>query len=241
MVKNKKAANKNAAPFSYTSRKGYRYFIHQGTTKTGKTKYLMSRKPDGALSQVPAGYEITESINAVVSVQKPKPVIISPADLERVRKKVSSLKHLEHYKVVAKGNTIIVYEPPGLNAVRYNEKADIYSMTSLLPTIKRFNLDWNGLLADTAAKLGVTVAKLKKADAISAAKKRKETAGYLIQQLQFSPVLRFTWDGEPGNYAIHRRCFRGGMDWLLLSYGPIAALVNKYIKHIGKESFFELE
>jgi hypothetical protein len=142
-TKNKNgSASKGAGVFSHTNRKGDEYFIHQGVSKTGKTRYFTSRNPDEALSRVPDGYEITESINAVVSVQKPKPALIPLADLECVRKKVSSFKHLKLYKVEAKGIEIIVYQPNELHALEHvetsNQFSTIASMRAFLTTQARF-------------------------------------------------------------------------------------------------------
>jgi hypothetical protein len=241
-TKNKNGpASKGAGVFSYTNRKCYQYFIHQGMSKKGKTRYFTSRKPEGALSQIPDGYEITESINAVVSVQKPKPALIPPADLECVRKKVSSFNHLKHYKVEAKGKEIIVYQPNELHALEHVETSSEFStLAGLTAMLKRVGRDPKDIQAEFASKLGMTVAELKKLDATATASKRKSASEFLVSNVHFSPILRFTWDGLLGKYLVHRRCFMGDLDWLELSPGSIGVVANKYVKHVGKESFFEL-
>jgi hypothetical protein len=88
--------------------------------------------------------------------------------------------------------------------------------------------------------MGITVAELKKLDAYEAAQKLKSAYESMVGRLSFSPILRFTWDGLLGKYLVHRRCFKGDLDWLKLSPGTIGVVANKYIKHIGRESFFEL-
>ena len=55
-------------PISYTNRKGSTFFLCQGRTKTGRVRYYFSREPKGVeIDQIPSGYEISESINGVVS------------------------------------------------------------------------------------------------------------------------------------------------------------------------------
>ena len=49
----------------YTNRKGDRYFVFEGRTKTGKPKYFASRKETSdkgkRLDEVPESYEIAEA------------------------------------------------------------------------------------------------------------------------------------------------------------------------------------
>ena len=44
------------------------------------------------------------------------------------------------------------------------------------------------------------------------------------------------------NGCFHRRCFKGSIDdWYSLEWNlPLDQLVGKYVKHLGKDSFFEL-
>jgi hypothetical protein len=49
-------------PLEYVNRRGEKYFLLQGTTKTGKPKYYVSRKAEGVpVESVPEGYEIHEN------------------------------------------------------------------------------------------------------------------------------------------------------------------------------------
>jgi hypothetical protein len=59
----------------------------------------------------------------------------------------------------------------------------------------------------------------------------------------FMPVMRFVLvAGAQRHFAPERYCFRGSVeDWIPI--GPpdtIAALARKYLKHLGKDSFYEL-
>ena len=42
-------------------------------------------------------------------------------------------------------------------------------------------------------------------------------------------------------FVVERMCFRGRIDgWHGLDGGPLEKLVERYVPHIGKDSFFEL-
>jgi hypothetical protein len=54
----------------YVNRKQKTYYLHAGTTKTGKPKYFFSTKAEGVLvDDIPEGYEIYENPNAQVFLQ----------------------------------------------------------------------------------------------------------------------------------------------------------------------------
>jgi hypothetical protein len=61
----------------------------------------------------------------------------------------------------------------------------------------------------------------------------------------FSPIFRFTLvDAQERLFIAERFCFRDSIDdWMhLLSGGPdsLQTLVNRYVRHLGEESFYEL-
>src|SRR3989441_11655883 len=61
-------SRRNAAmPITYTNAKGKTYYLHQGTTKTGKPKYYFSMENEGHLAEaITVGFEIYENPNAQV-------------------------------------------------------------------------------------------------------------------------------------------------------------------------------
>jgi hypothetical protein len=66
---------------------------------------------------------------------------------------------------------------------------------------------------------------------------------FRIQHAHYMAVLRFTlMDPARRLFTAERFCFRGSVDdWI--SLGPSAtlpALIKKYIKHLGQDSFYEL-
>ncbi len=59
----------------------------------------------------------------------------------------------------------------------------------------------------------------------------------------YRPMMRFTLaDKETRGFTVERYCFRGRIDGWIFIDGPamLSALVKKYVKNLGRESFFEL-
>ncbi len=102
---------------AYANRFGQTYYLHKGTTKTGKPRYFAARSiVKGVLAAMPAGFEFAESINGVVSVRRTdtSPSTIPEVHVEAIRKEMSRHMHLRHHAVEARRNEIIIYEPLGL-------------------------------------------------------------------------------------------------------------------------------
>lgn len=59
---------------------------------------------------------------------------------------------------------------------------------------------------------------------------------------QYQPVMRFRLqDEEKRDFTLCRWCFLGSIDdWFYMAGGKLPDLAKKYIKHIGKESFYEM-
>jgi hypothetical protein len=53
-------------------------------------------------------------------------------------------------------------------------------------------------------------------------------------------VMRFVQLKGTDEYCVERKCFRGEVEWLPLAAGPLSALTSKYVRHLGKASFYEL-
>ena len=74
----------------HVNRKGKTYYLHQGKTKTGKTKYFMSGRADGELAEsIPEGFEIHEDPNALVSIRKVVPTLVTPEEVALVQESAS--------------------------------------------------------------------------------------------------------------------------------------------------------
>lgn len=101
---------------SYTNRKGQVYYLHAGKTKTGKRRYFVAKTIGaGALAELPAGLEIVESINAVVSVRRidPNGRKVPETDFALVRAELAKHPRLRRYRADVVKGEIIVFEPIG--------------------------------------------------------------------------------------------------------------------------------
>ena len=95
---------------TYTNRKGDTYYLHQGTTKTGKPKYYFSKKePEIPVGTIPDGYEIYENPNAQVFLRRIPPKIIRDEELDVVRQGVMAYAPIKHTILDVRKNAIIIY------------------------------------------------------------------------------------------------------------------------------------
>ncbi len=104
-------------PVTYTNRKGLTYYLCQGVTKTGKPRYYFAREPKGeALERIPEGYEISESVNGVVSLAKARPAQILPQEIAAVEAAVKRHPRSRSYRVSVKRDHVYVHERLGPDA-----------------------------------------------------------------------------------------------------------------------------
>ncbi len=98
----------------YTNRKGRTYFLCKGVTKTGKPRYFFSREQKGkSVEEIPAGYEIVESVNGIVSLAKERPKQIDPDEISAIEDALKKHPQADRYKVNVKHNMIEIYERVG--------------------------------------------------------------------------------------------------------------------------------
>ncbi len=101
-------------PVTYTNRKGSTFYLCQGVTKTGKTRYYFTRQPKGEpVEEIPAGFIVRESVNGVVSLAKAQPELIEPREVDVVERAVRRHPKSHNYRVAGKRNGIEVYERVG--------------------------------------------------------------------------------------------------------------------------------
>jgi hypothetical protein len=101
-------------PVTYTNRKGRKYFLCQGTTKSGKTRYFFTREQKGEpLERIPDGYEITESVNGVVSLSKVRPKHLLEHEIATVKSAIQNHPQAKKYRIDFKSKEIIIYEQVG--------------------------------------------------------------------------------------------------------------------------------
>jgi hypothetical protein len=97
-------------PITYTNAKGKTYYLHQGTTKTGKPKYHFAMQSAGTLADtIPAGFEIYENPNAQVFLRRIPPKIITDEERQVVEDGMHKYADVQDYKIDVKGNAIVVY------------------------------------------------------------------------------------------------------------------------------------
>jgi hypothetical protein len=101
-------------PVTYKNRKGRIYYLCRDLTKTGKPRYYFSRLPKGKLpKEIPEGYEIRESVNAVVSLVKIRPKQILEQETALVLSALSKHPRAKNYRVDVKSKQITIYERVG--------------------------------------------------------------------------------------------------------------------------------
>lgn len=202
------AADSPAQPFRHQSRRGEAYYLHRGTTKTGKARFFFAKTVgEGAIAEMPAGYEVAESVNGVVTVRRAVPSLIPAADVALVREALARDDVLRACVVDTKGDAIIVHEPEGGGLGGFGGDA-----------------------ARLAKVLGLDRGEMAAFQAASARRTR------------YAPVMKFepAFDGKKRGYLASRWIHRGDGRWWALSIGPLASLLDKYLHHIGRESFYEL-
>ena len=95
---------------THVNAKGKTYYLHQGTTKTGKPKYYFSMKREGQLAEsIPEDFEIYENPNAQVFLRRIPPKIITDEERQLVEDGMRKYASVQDYKIDVKGKAIIVY------------------------------------------------------------------------------------------------------------------------------------
>jgi hypothetical protein len=65
----------------------------------------------------------------------------------------------------------------------------------------------------------------------------------IVTRSRYAPMMRFTlWDCDARLFDLERWCFLGSIDgWMhLAGAAPLPSLIEKYVRHLGKESFYKL-
>ncbi len=122
-------------PITYTNRKGFTYFLNKGVTKTGKPRYYFAREQKGELvEEIPAGYEIEESVNAIISLVKARPHLIHPDETDSVKTALARHPKARNYRVAVKDKLIIIYESTGWDVDRMMELFEGFPTVTLAET-----------------------------------------------------------------------------------------------------------
>lgn len=221
-----------SGPVTYTNRRGDVYYLHAVATSTGKRTYRFTRKAEGELAtRIPDGYEIYEHPDGCVYLRKVQKRIITDAEEELV---ADALRRagIDDGILDVRKNTITVYLGD-LSEVTFAGLFDAENMiTDLLARVEGAGLsipdELMELLPEMLARTPTDQAKA--ADALRHAQ-------------TYSPMLRFTLV-DPGkrSFEVERACFSGACDdWKWLDGpAPLGALVRKYCRHLGRDSFYDL-
>jgi len=95
---------------THTNAKGKLYYLHQGTTKTGKPKYYFSMESEGHLAEsIPEGFEIYENPNAQVFLRRIPPKLITDEERRVVEEGMRTYADVKDYKIDIRGNVIAIY------------------------------------------------------------------------------------------------------------------------------------
>jgi hypothetical protein len=97
-------------PITHTNAKGKTYYLHQGTTKTGKPKYHFAMQSEGTLAEsIPAGFEIYENPNAQVFLRRIPLKIITDEERQVVEDGMRTYASVQDYKIDVRGNAIEIH------------------------------------------------------------------------------------------------------------------------------------
>ena len=151
-------------PVTYTNRKGITYTLCQGVTKTGKPRYTFVRDPKGkrVVEKVPKGWEISESVNGIVSLVKERPPKLLPDEIAAVEEAVRRHPRARNYRVNVKPDRIEVYESVGpdaegllsdLKGIGFLPKAKEADLRALLERSAKFTPVLRFILQDEEARV----------------------------------------------------------------------------------------
>ncbi len=99
---------------THTNRKGTTYFLGRGVTRTGKTRYFFARESvNEPVETIPEGYEISESVNGIVSLVKARPALLRETEILAVKNALAKHPRARLYRVEAKARQITIYEYAG--------------------------------------------------------------------------------------------------------------------------------
>src|SRR5215510_11092624 len=97
-------------PITHTNAKGKTYYLHQGTTKTGRPKYHFSMQSEGTLAEsIPVGFEIYENPNAQVFLRRIPAKIITDEERQVVEEGMRKYASVQDYKIDVRGNATEIH------------------------------------------------------------------------------------------------------------------------------------
>ena len=97
-------------PVAYVNRRRDTYFLHAGTTKTGKPRYWFSMKAEGDLADsIPEGYEVYENPGSQVFLRRLVPQLVTPDEVAVVEDGLERFAPDQNCIVDVQKEHIVVY------------------------------------------------------------------------------------------------------------------------------------
>lgn len=218
-------ATRTVQIFEYTNRKGVTYYLHAHPRRGGTTQYTLKRSADGALAELPAGYEVVENVNGQVSVRRFRSRHITAEEEAEVRSSLAQ-RGLDAYRSEVKDAQITIFEPDR-DPDEFAAEFDPFDMmpAGIGEQVKAMARERFG---DATLEEYLT-------------ERRERLRQRLQETTRYSPVMRFRLaDRERRLFEVARMTARGEGGWHVLDILPLAAAVKRYVKHVGRDSFFEL-
>jgi hypothetical protein len=131
-------------PVTHINRKRDTYYLHAGTTKTGKPRYWFAKSAEGDLVEsVPEGYEVYENPDAQVFLRKIAPQLVTAAEVAVVENGLNRYAPGQNCLVDVQGDQIVVHhaERIALDLGRFGfGLAELPTFNQRYLKIMRFNL-----------------------------------------------------------------------------------------------------
>ncbi len=211
--------------FEYTNRKGIIYYVHARPGRAGAMRYTLKRSKEGALSELPAGHEVVENVNGQPSVRRVRAHEITAEEEAEVRSNLVQ-RRLAAYRFEIKDAQITIFEPDR----DLQEMAGEFSPFVVMPA---------GIGDRVKAMLGQRFGGAAVERYVRERQERLREA--LARAVRYAPVMRFRLvDRKRRLFEVARMTYRGEGGWHVLDVLPLAAATRRYVKHLGRDSFFEL-
>src|SRR3954447_1851577 len=97
-------------PVTHVNRRRATYYLHAGTTKTGKPRYWFSTKPEGDLADsIPEGYEVYENPGCQVFLRKIVPPLGTPDEVAVLEERLKRFAPGQNCMVDGQKENLVVY------------------------------------------------------------------------------------------------------------------------------------
>ncbi|MGA7877994.1 MAG: hypothetical protein WCA08_20215 [Desulfoferrobacter sp.] len=153
----------------------------------------------------------------------------------------------DRYEVYENANAqvFLIREQP--KAITDDERLFIEEQVSKIRVNRNYRIDIKGKVITIYESNENTRELRRMFEELSMYRSRQTTENELLKLLDrsttYSPLMRFILEDEEKRlFSVQRYCFRGSVDdWIQIGGAQhLKAVVEKFIPHLGKESFFEL-